>query len=635
MAERKTAKATGKSAEDASMLRHRAQEEGRRSRRKKQVNAARQQDEAAYATALQLYRPQVAGLMETDELTPDQVGAVYRANPMNFSQNAEMVGKLIHSRSKDHVRGVLRDLWDTADADPSFRKNLVDVLKALPPHFASEAGLPTDHPLMRHLREATEHYGGLEAEEAPLWNAPDQSTSLVPFVPGQEAPAPPIVPGPRGSSALVPFGTPPPPAATGSAIVPYVPGQEAPAPPIVPGPRGSSALVPWGGAPPAAPSALVPYVPGQEAAAPPVVPGPRPTTTLVPYGGRDDAPPTQLGQPDPDPSEGDERVKGLIMSQLFGAAQAAGVHEQNQADMKKLLENDLQEAVAAARREWEREVQANFVPRAEVEARDRQLQITYQGEMERRHAQVLAAARQEADQLRGQLAAAENEKRALAGEFGAEMRQREQKMRTASEDQVRQALKAAGRQNDELRARLAEAERASAAGPAVGASQGRDREIEDLKRELAHVRDRAAEEVSRRDKEIERMRSLQQPDTAGPDAPAPTPTGGVRASGLRPPPKPPAENDNVERPPLIHSERPSPLEDAEYARRRRPPIVRGFAVPQTPVARMVAEAASSGANNLHASTYTVGKKTYHPHGVGFGPPRHPWGGPPKPPPSLP
>ena len=592
MAERKGAKATGKSAEDASMLRHRAQEEGRKQRRKKQVNAARQGEEAAYATALQLYQPQVRDLMATDELTPEQVGAVYLANPMNFSQNAQIVGKLIHSRSKEHVRGVLRDLWDTADTDPAFRRNLVDVLRAIPPHFASEAGLAADHPLMKHLREATEHYGSLEAEEAPLWNAPDQSTSLVPYVPGQEPPAAPIVPGPRAATSLVP----------------------------------------WGGAPPAPPSALVPYVPGQEGPAPPVVPGPRATTTLVPYGGRDDAPPTQLGQPDP--SEGDERVKGLIMSQLFGAAQAAGVHEQNQADMKKLLEHDLQEAVAAARREWEREVQANFVPRAEVEARDRQLQITYQGEMERRHAQVLAAARQEADQLRGQLTAAENEKRALAGEYAAEMRRREERLNAGGE-QVKQALKAAARQNDELRAKLAEAERAGAAGPPVGASQGgRDREIEDLKRELEHVRQRAAEEVNRRDKELERMRSLQPGGDDERDEARAAPGGGVRASGLRPPPKPPApppppEHDDAERPPLIRGERGAPLDDAEYPRRHRPPAVRGFAVPRTPVAEMVAAAGRNATNNLHA--YVVGKKTFHPYGVGFGPPVHPWRGPPKPP----
>ena len=69
----------------------------------------------------------------------------------------------------------------------------------------------------------------------------------------------------------------------------------------------------------------------------------------------------------------------------------------------------------------------------------------------------VAAARQEADQLRGQLTAAENEKRALAGEYAAEMRRREERL-NAGQEQVKQALKAAARQNDELRAKLAEAE---------------------------------------------------------------------------------------------------------------------------------------------------------------------------------
>lgn len=95
------------------------------------------------------------------------------------------------------------------------------------------------------------------------------------------------------------------------------------------------------------------------------------------------------------------------------------------------------------------------------------------------------------------------------------------------------------------------------------------------------------------------------------------------------------EQAETDRSALIHSERPSELADAAYPRCRRPPVVRGFAVPQTPLARMVAEAGRSDANNHHAAIAAARPPLYRPvQGVGFVPPKHVWGGPPKPPPPL-
>lgn len=53
-------------------------------------------------------------------------------------------------------------------------------------------------------------------------------------------------------------------------------------------------------------------------------------------------------------------------------------------------------------------------------------------------------------------------------------------------------------------------------------------------------------------------------------------------------------------------------------------------MPLTPLARMIAETGRSDPNNHYAAIAAARPPLYRPvQGVGFVPPKHPWGGPPR------